>query len=247
MRISLIFSTPNEENILLPLHYNKTVQGMIYNLVKEDLPEVHDYGYYVGNRVYRLFVFSRLFSKEVKINKGEISMKPPIELNISSIMEEFIGSLSQAFFKVSRVKLGNNFLVPKTAKVLDEPDFNYGKFLFKALSPVTVYSTLNTGSGKKKTYYYHPREPEFGELLKENLMNKAKAMGILDVENRDFSLENIKVNNKDQKIIYYGDTVIKGWMGLYQIAADPLLLKLAYQTGVGSKNSQGFGMLGWVK
>ncbi|RLI91606.1 MAG: hypothetical protein DRO89_03615 [Candidatus Altiarchaeales archaeon] len=37
------------------------------------------------------------------------------------------------------------------------------------LSPLTVYSTLTTGDGKKKTYYYSHYEPDFEELIDRNL------------------------------------------------------------------------------
>jgi hypothetical protein len=33
--------------------------------------------------------------------------------------------------------------------------------LIRALSPITVYSTLQTADGRKKTYYYAPQEPEW--------------------------------------------------------------------------------------
>ncbi|MFY9273013.1 MAG: CRISPR-associated endoribonuclease Cas6, partial [Thermacetogeniaceae bacterium] len=57
----------------------------------------------------------------------------------------------------------------------------------------------------------------------------------------------LKVSNKDAKIIYYRDFVIKGWLGIYEIEGDPRLLKLAYSAGLGAKNSQGFGMIDVIK
>jgi CRISPR-associated endoribonuclease Cas6 len=41
--------------------------------------------------------------------------------------------------------------------------------------------------------------------------------------------------------------VIKGWFGIYEKDGDPRLLKLAYSTGLGAKNSQGFGMIDVIK
>ncbi|GAI77595.1 unnamed protein product [marine sediment metagenome] len=40
-----------------------------------------------------------------------------------------------------------------------------------------------------------------------------------------------------------GLTPIKAWLGTYQIHGKPELISLAYDTGLGSKNSQGFGMM----
>ena len=62
-----------------------------------------------------------------------------------------------------------------------------------------------------------------------------------------FSFRALKVSNKDAKIVYYRDFVIKGWLGIYEIEGDPRLLKLAYSAGLGAKNSQGFGMIDVIK
>ncbi|RKX92249.1 MAG: CRISPR-associated endoribonuclease Cas6, partial [Spirochaetes bacterium] len=37
-------------------------------------------------------------------------------------------------------------------------------------------------------------------------------------------------------------TIIKGWTGTFVLNGNRKILKLAYYTGLGSKNSQGFGM-----
>jgi len=52
----------------------------------------------------------------------------------------------------------------------------------------------------------------------------------------------LKVRSWDEKVVLFKDTVIKGWMGIYKLKSHPKILKLAYDTGLGSKNSQGFGM-----
>ena len=41
----------------------------------------------------------------------------------------------------------------------------------------------------------------------------------------------------------YRETVIKGWMGRFVLKGNRKLLKLGYECGIGSKNSQGFGMV----
>lgn len=44
-------------------------------------------------------------------------------------------------------------------------------------------------------------------------------------------------------IIKYKGTVIKGYSGDFILKGNPELIKLAYDTGLGSKNSQGFGCI----
>jgi CRISPR-associated endoribonuclease Cas6 len=45
------------------------------------------------------------------------------------------------------------------------------------------------------------------------------------------------------KVVYYKDTVIKGWLGKYMLTGDLKLIRLVFSVGIGAKNSQGFGML----
>ena len=110
------------------------------------------------------------------------------------------------------------------------------------LSPVTVYSTLKKADGTPKTYYYSPFESEFSELLEQNLKKKASILlGKDKVDKYNFTIKPIRVRSNDQKILTYKGFVIKCWMGEYKIRGSPELHRIAYETGLGSKNSQGFG------
>ena len=46
-----------------------------------------------------------------------------------------------------------------------------------------------------------------------------------------------------EKIVKYREMVIKGWMGRLVLKGNRKLFKLGYECGIGSKNSQGFGMV----
>ncbi|GEA16514.1 hypothetical protein E308F_27600 [Moorella sp. E308F] len=59
----------------------------------------------------------------------------------------------------------------------------------------------------------------------------------------DIPLELHNVKGSDMKVVYYKDTVIKGWLGKYMLTGDLQLIRLVFSVGIGAKNSQGFGML----
>ena len=60
---------------------------------------------------------------------------------------------------------------------------------------------------------------------------------------KNFTIKPLKVDLKRNFILTkFKNTIIKGWMGLYKISGNPELLKIAYDAGIGSKNSAGFGM-----
>jgi CRISPR-associated endoribonuclease Cas6 len=125
------------------------------------------------------------------------------------------------------------------------PIFNEPRmYRVNMLSPVTVCSTLLTREGSKKTYYYSPQEKEFSKLIRLNLIKKAQAFYGEDWSSLPFSFApagNIHVTQ--QKVIIYKGFVIKGWMGRFLLSGDPRMLRLAYDSGCGSRNSCGCGML----
>ena len=49
------------------------------------------------------------------------------------------------------------------------------------------------------------------------------------------------------KIIRFKGTVIKGWMGTFEVRLPEPYFTLAYEAGLGAKNSQGFGMIQVVR
>ena len=64
----------------------------------------------------------------------------------------------------------------------------------------------------------------------------------LDVP-EDAYIRPIKVDTKRNfHIIIFKDFVIKAWSGIYELNMPHPLIKMAYDAGLGSKNSQGFGM-----
>ena len=124
-------------------------------------------------------------------------------------------------------------------EVSDTP-INQDKLKIRMLSPITIYSTLSKANGGKKTYYYSPFENEFSQLISENAKKKFKAFYGKE-PNGEIQLISLNVNKSNERIIFYKGTVIKGWMGIYEVSGDPELIKLTYDAGLGGKNSQGFG------
>ena len=234
-----------EGEIVLPIHYNRLIQGMIYSLIRERSPEIHDTGFVWGKRTFRLFVFSRLYGKIKSVKNGTIVFQPPVMLKVSSPIENFLSALADGFSHVEKISLGNNAVRSSSVIFAPTPNFTE-KETFKAISPVSIYSTLTTPGGAKKTYYYHPQEKEFAEKLQSNLLKKAELLGLENAQERCFEVDSIRTRNTDQKVVYYKNFVVKGWMGIYTLKGDPELLKVAYTCGIGSKNSQGFGMLDLV-
>ena len=57
----------------------------------------------------------------------------------------------------------------------------------------------------------------------------------------------VQGQERDQKVLNFKGTVIKGWTGLYEAKLPEPYFRLAYDAGFGAKNPQGFGMVGVVR
>ncbi len=236
MRIVIEF----KNEIFLPFkHYNHILQSFIYrNLPKNLAKFLHEEGFSHGKRKFKLFTFSRLIGKS-KIKDEFIKISPPVSLKISSPQKEFIIGLINEIMKKQKLKIGENEVEIDNIRVEQKPQFE-SITKIKMLSPMTVYSTFKK-EGKKKQYFYNPKEKDFSRLIEENLKKKYKAFYGKDIEGR-LEVYPLHIDSKDLKIVYFKGTVIKGWMGRYELRGDERLMSWAWEVGLGAKNSQGFGM-----
>ena len=242
MRLTLEFGFNNE--IILPIHYNYHIQSFLYHHISPELSKfLHDKGYQFGKRYFKMFTFSKLYGK-YKITEGKIRFYPPIYLTIASPIDRFISELGNTLLKNDDLELVGNKIYVNSIKVHPEPEIK-SEITIRMLSPVVVYSTLLTMEGKKKTYYYSPFEEEFSNLIDGNLRRKYEAFNGRKPRARKIIIKPLK--GVDERILKYQDTIIRGWIGKFKIEGNKKLLKLAYDTGIGSKNSQGFGMFEVIK
>ncbi|RLA82225.1 MAG: CRISPR-associated endoribonuclease Cas6 [Deltaproteobacteria bacterium] len=250
MRIALEFF-PAGGSLRLPIHYNHLVQAMIYRSLDKALAEwLHNGGYGYGKRRFKLFTFSRLLcrDREYDPERKTITFKGPIRLKIGSADVRLLESLAVYLVRRQEVKLsGTSCLF--TAVEVEMPVEVSGPVIVRALSPIVVYSTLRDASGKKKTYYYNPWERDFQEKILENLKRKWTALhkGEEPPTMEGAYIKPLRVSKHNEVIALFKGTVIKGWTGIYELHLPGPYFSLAYDTGLGSKNSQGFGMVEVVK
>ncbi len=238
-------SFESSEPLKLPRDYNYAVQSLIYKTLSPDFKEfLHDKGFTVGKRSFKLFTFSRLLGKYI-MNGTWIMFKPPVKLCISSPIERFVREVANSFLSSGNINLCGKELRVISLEFPERPQIG-DKVLCRALSPITVYSTLSMGDGRRKTYYYSPFEEEFSDLISKNLAKKIQAFTGKEVK----GLINIKPKHGSkprEHVCMFKGTVIKGWSGVYVLEGNPEFIEMGYEAGLGSKNSQGFGMIEVLK
>ena len=237
MRMELRISS-GKERIVLPLDYNYHLQGFLYNGVSPELASfLHDKGFEYEKRSFRMFTFSKLMGK-YEIKDGTITFTMPVRLVISSPLDRFVSELANTMLTSKELKLCGEDITVEEISVLERPEIK-SRMRIRLVTPLVAYSTLLTPEGRKKTYYYNPLEPEFAEIIDGNMRKKYQAFYGKEPRARKLSLKPERFN---ERIVKYRDNVIKGYTGTFLIDGNRRLLELAYDCGLGSKNSQGFGM-----
>lgn len=241
MRITLTAEAP-EGRFRLPIHYNYLVQAALYNTQEPEFADfLHNHGYTLGKRVFRLFSFSRLMGKfSIHPREGWIEFEGPIRLVVTSPVDAFCQALLQMLLREEGFRLGQARLQIRTIQT-EELDPRGESLDVVTLSPITVYSTLYHTDGRKFTYYYSPREASFEQLIKENLAKKYQLVHGTRMPDEPFRLS--PLGKSRQHVTLYKGTVIKAHSGTFRLEAPEQVLKLALDASLGAKSSQGFGCI----
>ena len=226
------------DRISLPIASCETVQGLIYQALSED-PEysesVHDNGRSFDGRRFKLFNFADLKGR-YEIEDGRIIYSSEVTLTVRSADPYIIQLLFSYFNKNEYVRFGNNKAAVGEVKLEDAHIFE-DRVTVRTLSPITVYRTENNG----RTVYFSPDDEHFCDAIVSNARRKwASSFG----SDEGFSLRVTTFDDTRyiKRATRFKTTFITAWHGRFLLEGPPRVLDFLYQTGLGSKNSQGFGM-----
>jgi CRISPR-associated endoribonuclease Cas6 len=111
----------------------------------------------------------------------------------------------------------------------------------KMLSPLCVHSTYYDEFEHRKTRYLSPIDIDFQEYVNINLIHKLESIYQINAP-IGVELIPISLKEKDKFITTFKQTTIVAWKGTYCLSGEIPILQFLYDAGIGSKNSQGFGM-----
>ncbi|BBE30406.1 CRISPR-associated endoribonuclease [Tepiditoga spiralis] len=239
MRLNIKFSFDTLE---IPINYNHILQAIVLKLINDETYQkfIHDVGFKYKNRNYKLYSFSRLngnfkYNKEVK----KIKFYDFAIFSITSINTEFMKYISKTLLFNNELYINNQKVVIEEISG-EKNEFNTEYLRVKSLSPVVVYSTFKDNN-KNKTYYYTPYEEKFYKILKKNIIKKYSSYYNEEINDKRLNIRHVK--NLKEVVTNYKGFIIKGWMGEYELTGNPKLLNVALNTGLGSKNSMGYGFI----
>ncbi|ABR30225.1 CRISPR-associated protein [Thermosipho melanesiensis] len=231
------------EDIILPVGFNKYIQALIYNLFSNSLRRfVHEEGFR-SKRKFSLFCFSSILEKGQYFKRMKVfNFGKNISFYISSPVTKLMENLVLNLLNGDKYFLGENDIYLSSVEVVYK---EIAKDILKvnALTPIEVHQTYKE-NGRNKTKYFAPFEREFSKLINLNLKSKWEAFY---KENLDRDIEIISLGNMNKSVVYYGfgdkKYVVEGWKGKFLLKGEPSVLAFAYDAGLGSKNSQGFGFI----
>jgi len=229
--------------LVLPINYHHIIQSVIYNGLRE-FPQygsfVHDLGYSFNERQFRAFTFS-LIKGKYRIDNGNIIFGEKISYEIRSPEMLFIKLLAESIMKNGIRYLDEHY--DNDRVWIGDETVESDSVHIKMVSPLMVYST-DVDSGR--THFFAPWEDEFEKRINHNFMRKYFAYMGVPAE-AGVRLEALKVGDRDKYVTKYKGFYVSGYFGEYKLSGERKYLDFLYQTGLGSKNAQGFGLFDIVK
>ncbi len=247
------------------LNYSYCLSGAIYRWIEESSPSygsfLHDHGYQAENSVRRFkhFCFSQLMVERRRIDSRRGTMtivSPTVDWYISMPVEEALQHLVVGIFEKQELYIDreyNRFTVEQI-ETLPEPAWER-KMTFRMLSPTTV-SVPDVKDEKFGAHYLFHDDPRLSDSLRKNILNKYESLYGERPVDQEFSCtpDDAFIKDAERKgrrisrmiTIKEGqpdETRVRGFMCPVTIEGNPELIKLAYESGLGEKNSLGFGMI----
>lgn len=226
----------NGRELSLPMGYNYQLMSGVYHLLngdKELSGFIHSKGWRSGGAAFKLFTFSPIMG-HYRTDGKQIIFDGDISFELRSPSEEFITAVRSELFEKGRLKLFNYELEVRMLECYDRRFYN-ADYRIKTVSPIAVRQTDDNG----KSVYFSPDDEAFDELVNLNLYRKfTAAYGVEPPSTVDLTL-----TSRPKKIVTkFKNTWVTAYHTSFDMHAHPVVVQFLYDTGLGGRNSQGFGM-----
>ena len=246
MRIRITLMSKGRQTI--DINYNHALSSLIYRLIQESdsiySTFLHNKGYEINNKHYKLFTFSLLQPEYYIVEGSNMSIEGKVYLYISSPMKEFLLSLIESLTKYPVIRIGTGQFKVINIEATADPSFTR-QMKFKCISPLTIstaYMNENSRLVKRNLYIEDKR---FTDNIKTNIISKYELIHGKKPEDTEFNISFMNVEKyKRGKLINLKNGIkIKGYLAIFEVCGNPELIETAYECGIGDRNSLGMGMI----
>jgi len=191
-------------------------------------------------KVNKPFTFSVRFPQYKGIEGNKMLCGNKISLLFSSDEETLVTAFYNGLRAKQKIIIGENYPITfelEYIKLLPLKRIQTNKVLFRTISPILVNDKGNNLN------YLSPTKPEFIRAFKFIIAEQARNFEIPCSED----MVEFEVNAMKKLPLSHYNQTMTSWLGEFVLEAPTQVLQLVYDTGIGVRRSQGFGMLEIVK
>ncbi|MEA4936717.1 MAG: CRISPR-associated endoribonuclease Cas6 [Paludibacter sp.] len=234
----------------LPINYQYELSSFVYTAINRSNARystwLHQNGFAVDNKYFRLFTFSNLLIPKYRITGDRLIIESSstdweIAFLPEQSTEEFIkGIFSEQVFTIGDRQSKVQFRVAGI-ELMSEPAFGDAA-VFSTLSPVCI-TRHEPDSGR--VIYESPDSQYARNALLMNLKNKYAAFHGHEFTGDD-TFEFTLLSSPASKLVSIKtgtpqQSKVRGYTFRFKLKADRKLLQVMYHSGLGEKNAMGFG------
>ncbi|MHB9054653.1 MAG: CRISPR-associated endoribonuclease Cas6 [Paludibacteraceae bacterium] len=239
----------------LPLNYQYEQSAAIYGIFNRANADfttwLHENGFRLqSGKSFKLFTFSRFgiekyriikTTSEIEILSDSVEWLISFQPEIST--EKFIqGIFANQQFEVGTRKSNVHFQV-QNIELMPQPSFTE-VMPYHTLSPVCIPLKREDNTVE----YISPAHPQAIAMIRLNLLEKYKVIHGTDYPSSDFHFDLRVLNEPKSSLLTIKtgtseESKVRGFNFNFTFTAPPDLQQILYETGCGSKNSMGFGMV----
>jgi len=255
MRFKITLNRTGKQK-MLPMDYQYYLSAWIYKVIsmadREFANFLHSSGYTTGSKRFKLFSYSPLDFGRPVLWKEKALFEIHAEqlfLNVSFHLAEAAEKFIIGLFNNQQVYVGDQFngldLVVVQVERLPEPELK-NTMHYRAVSPVVI--SLKEDNSKY-AQYLAPTDNDYDNLLQQNLLNKYNsvpdAVSLPENINFEFKLNSTpKSKLVTIKPYTHEQSKVRGFVFDFTLTCPAEIHHLILATGIGEKNSTGFG---WVE
>ena len=241
-----------ERAVAIPINHQHFLTAVVYHFLESADADyarfLHGEGYAPDegdHRRFKLFCFSPLRSSRRRITNDVLWLGPgEAEWLVSSPLERFLTEFATGLLSQSVLRVGATSFSIRSVETRPAPDLEETT-RFKCLSPIVAAVSESDGD-KRWTRYLRPKDPDFSNRVRQNLLAKHAALHGRAPDDDRFTLafEHEYLNtHRGTKLIDYKGTQIVGAFCPFTLSGSRELMQIALDCGLGEKNAGGFGMI----
>ena len=235
MQISIHFQPA--ARLVIPYNYNYQLQSALYALLGEvrESDFWHDEGFQFSDSTFKGFCFGKLEGKHNNCpEEKKIIFEDTLSLEVRSPSFDFIDALQRALEKHPYIRLFDTHLNVIGASLMNR-HVDSEKLIIHAVTPIIIHTTLDDGH----TVYYGPDDENYFRRICRN--TDRKYIAITGKQAGEITL--LPHGTFKKTVTRYKSLYLTGYTGTMELQTAVKTAEFIYNTGLGEKNSQGFGFI----